>query len=521
MVTISFRFPAGRYHATPWGHQVNEGLVEWPPCPWRLMRALIAVGHAKMGWDAIPPAGTRLLEKLGAVLPAYTLPSASLAHSRHYMPIGGGKTTLVLDTWLNVDGELIVHWPAELAEEERHLLKSLVERLGYLGRAESWVVGELVEREHEQLNANCFPYSPSGDRGPATSELVDLLAPISCDEYTSWREERLPPAPEGKLKKTQLKALENARAPFPDDLVSSLQWDTAKWKGFGWSQPPGSRWVQYSRPMGVLEGDVLVRSRRSEMTRVDIVMLALGTPSGNRSALPTLSRTLPQAELLHRTLVSRADPDRSGVAPPELSGRDEQRLPLDGHRHAHILPLDLDGDGHLDHVVLFAPMGFSGRALAAIRGVRRTWTKGFKDDLMIAIAGYGDRKRFDPLPHGLERILGKGRTWVSTTPFVPPRFLKKSGLHTMDGQVRAELYSRGIEEAFEMTVKRVPDSGDLDEYRRRQFRHFVRRRERSGTAPPQDMGFFIRLTFANDVEGPLCLGYGSHFGLGLFAVDNE
>jgi len=30
-VTIKLNFPAGRYHATPWGRHVNEGVAEWPP----------------------------------------------------------------------------------------------------------------------------------------------------------------------------------------------------------------------------------------------------------------------------------------------------------------------------------------------------------------------------------------------------------------------------------------------------------------------------------------------------------
>ena len=42
MFALAFRFPAGRYHATPWGRNVNEADVAWPPEPWRLLRALIA-----------------------------------------------------------------------------------------------------------------------------------------------------------------------------------------------------------------------------------------------------------------------------------------------------------------------------------------------------------------------------------------------------------------------------------------------------------------------------------------------
>ena len=42
-VTLKLTFPGGRYHATPWGRHVNEGVPEWPPSPWRLLRALVAV----------------------------------------------------------------------------------------------------------------------------------------------------------------------------------------------------------------------------------------------------------------------------------------------------------------------------------------------------------------------------------------------------------------------------------------------------------------------------------------------
>jgi hypothetical protein len=37
--------------------------------------------------------------------------------------------------------------------------------------------------------------------------------------------------------------------------------------------------------------------------------------------------------------------------------------------------------------------------------------------------------------------------------------------------------------------------------------------------PPVDCGFALRLRFAEPVRGPLCLGYGSHFGLGLFQAE--
>ena len=44
-ITIKLTFPGGRYHATPWGRHVNEGVPEWPPSPWRLLRASWRYGN--------------------------------------------------------------------------------------------------------------------------------------------------------------------------------------------------------------------------------------------------------------------------------------------------------------------------------------------------------------------------------------------------------------------------------------------------------------------------------------------
>ena len=75
MLAIEFQFPAGRYHATPWGRNVNEGEVEWPPSPYRLARALIDT------WKRKKPRWTedRVLPILKAISvpPTFQLPPAS------------------------------------------------------------------------------------------------------------------------------------------------------------------------------------------------------------------------------------------------------------------------------------------------------------------------------------------------------------------------------------------------------------------------------------------------------------
>src|SRR5215207_6492593 len=99
-VTLKLTFPAGRYHATLWGRHVNEGVPEWPPSPWRLLRALIATWKRKCA-DLGEEQVRRILEPLLAP-PQFQLPPARAAHTRHYMPLNersvrdvkGGGTTL-------------------------------------------------------------------------------------------------------------------------------------------------------------------------------------------------------------------------------------------------------------------------------------------------------------------------------------------------------------------------------------------------------------------------------------------
>jgi CRISPR-associated protein Csb2 len=286
-----------------------------------------------------------------------------------------------------------------------------------------------------------------------------------------------------------------------------------------WSQPPGSQRVVYWRRSAALEVGVPQRPTPRRVHRVHTMLLALNTPSGSLSALPSVTRTLPQAELFHRAIVGRlAKGER--VDSPELTGKDRNGRPLrEGHRHAHVLPVDLDADGRLDHIIVYAPMGLGDAAQQAVRTLRRTWTKGGVGDLQLALAGSGNldmlRSLPAPLDSRVEQLLGPrqgSRIWMSATPFVPPRFLKPRGANTLIGQINAELASRGLPTAE--SVRELPRSGETVA-----LRHFIRVRQRGGTPPPGDIGYALRLQFGEPIRGPLSLGYASHFGLGLFRAE--
>ncbi len=529
MPTLLLAFPAGRYHATPWGHHVNEGLVEWPPSPWRLVRALLACGHATQRWREVPPAGRRLVEALASTLPQYRLPRASLAHSRHYMPLGvlekgREKTTLVFDTWADVgDGTLGVRWDCSLDEEADALFQVLARHIGYLGRSESWVLGE-SSPDDAPLPDGLGAYPHVAGRPPSAGwEQVTVMAPEVPDDYVRWREESVKklleslPLPEGKKKASKALPEKRAKAeePYPRDLIECLEQDTAWWKRHGWSQPPGSRRVLYWRAGDALATGTPPPRLRPKTSRVTTMLLALTTPSGTASALPRRTRTMQQGELLHRALIARLKSE--AINCPELTGKDEQRRPLTGHRHAHILPIDLDGDGHIDHVVIHAPMGLGARAQQAVRSLRRTWTKGGVGELQLAVAGLGHlpdlRQLPSPLDTGICTLLGPpdgARTWTSATPFVLPRHLKRKGKNSLEGQVQAELASRGLPKG---TVEVLQWDDNT-----RELRHAMRVRRHPAKPPPVDAGLVLRLVLDRPAHGPITLGYGAHFGLGLFVT---
>lgn len=574
MPTLLLRFPGGRYHATPWGHHVNEGLIEWPPSPWRLLRALLSTGYTALHWEgdmsqplscSPPEAARSLILKLAGGSPVYRLPSGAGSHTRHYMPLGvldkgREKTTLVFDTWAQLgDGVLAVNWDVDLDAAETAMLAQLAEHLGYLGRSESWVEARLARPgEFVGEGSDCFPEAGHPNPGPGW-EQVSLMAPLAADECLAWREgqvsallAQLPliPLPDKKKltkqdkKPTEEREAERARAtdPYPPDLIACLQADTTELRRHGWSQPPGSRRVFYWRKRDALEAGAPKPARRHwEATPVRAMLLSLSTASGNDHALPRITRTLAQADLLHRDLghaLKRLGLGHSLV----LSGCDEWQQPLkQPHQHAHILPLDLDGDGHLEHILIWAPMGLDAPAQAAIRAARQTYTKGGVGPLKLALEALGDiddlRRLGGVYGDGLRALFGnpEGSTrWISRTPFVAPRYIKPRGANSLEGQIAAEMASRGL--PAPVRVMRLNPVGEgrtsvcLADARTQagmpalqglgtdwlHFRHFVRTR-RNGMAPPVDFGHALELHFAESLPGPLALGFGCHFGLGLFA----
>ncbi len=511
-VIIKLTFPAGRYHATPWGRHVNEGVVEWPPSPWRLLRALIAVWRRTCP-DFSENQIRRILEPL-TQLPQFRLPPYRIAHTRHYMPWGKkgpADRTLVFDTFVSVARRdpLFVGWPnVELAPDDRSMLATLLANLSSLGRAEGWVHAELAT---EQPAWNCTP-ATEGDPNPT---------PVLCpDPATAFEDKYYPSLDPKKLAKRKVKPSEF--------LFDCPRWhlclDTETIHAQKWSTVPGTKWVNYERPQANLSPISPKRHPNSGGKRT-IARYLLDGP-----VLPLVTETLPIAEQARRALLAsckylarRNDPGPSDTdiwrLAPALSGKDDEGRPRTGHQHAYFLPADEDGDGRIDHLTIFAPMGFNDLECHAINRLRYLAFDEGEQQLQLLLIGLGKEWDFRA------PLLDESTVWVSATPFVVTRYPKRRGVK----RDRPEDYSSPKIFAChvltqELKRRELPEILSVDEVligahklRSIQFKRF-RSRKRNDDGGRRPAGGF-RITFAQPVRGPLCLGHSCHFGLGLFLPD--
>ncbi|MBL0002885.1 MAG: type I-U CRISPR-associated protein Cas5/Cas6 [Actinomycetales bacterium] len=157
---MGFEFPLGEYHATPWDRAVNSGDSEWPPSPWRILRALLSVWHTRCP-DIDLQTVESVIGKLASEPPSYLLPETFPSHTRHYLP-GASHSEVSRDTaytlaprlQLAPKSQVLVRWPTvELDAHERDSLERLLQGLP------TWAG---LSRSATRLSwIRCLPRSPT------------------------------------------------------------------------------------------------------------------------------------------------------------------------------------------------------------------------------------------------------------------------------------------------------------------------------------------------------------------------
>lgn len=474
-VAVRFRFPLGEYHATPWDRAVNSGDSEWPPSPWRILRALLSTWHTRCpSLDA--ETVDHVVGKLAANLPAYLLPNVQPSHTRHYLP-GVGHTEVSRDTaytlaprlQLAPDVEIVVLWQeVELAPDERLVLAELVKCLPYLGRAESICDARFLDLDQ-------IPTVDDRWTVP-TEEGIDLRVLVPSPEVTRAQLEVTPDA----MRKARRLVPEGAAwQGYRNGLASGMPRRADR---VARAAPTAMRWA--------LGGPVSIRGRNGVLAT-----------SGLRSSALWMLKHLGLEDSEHAWMLAGKH------TPAEVKGR---------HRHAHWLWVS-DGDKVTDLVLWVpAPNGIPEEFVPALVGIR-------------SLARLADPPRgYVPAPVHLQAMgrvrdvipeaFGVSARWSSVTPMLADRHPKLT--KSVEWFVRRELerelgFRDWTDEIPVVQSVNVTDSwaapttsdGRVNDYRRYRLGETMAQRRR---------GFRVDVQLDRPIEGPVVLGALSHFGFGRF-----
>ena len=180
---------------------------------------------------------------------------------------------------------------------------------------------------------------------------------------------------------------------------------------------------------------------------------------------------------------------------------------------AYWLTLDTNDDGFIEQIVCIRPNGLGRTVLPGYAAGADVYLGEGPDG---AAAG---RWRLEPdwmgplLSGG---VIGPARVWVSCTPYITGGdLLREDGKlrlnRDLKKQIHGDLAKRRLPEPFGFTAmsQRAVDGGALE------ASAFEVSAEKFD--PPRGAErAFVRLAFAEAISGPLALGYGAHYGLGLF-----
>lgn len=518
-VLIQLTFPVGRYHATPWGRHVNEGVVEWPPSPWRFLRALVAVW--KRTAHEIPESVIcDVLQKLAAP-PHFHLPPYRMAHTRHYMPwekANPQDRTLVLDTFvvLSRSTPVLLGWPdVVLNEDETRHLAQVLSCLGTLGRAESWVEATLVP-DGEESSTSAFD-RVSWNCLPQTENIDDVVRVLCADAKDSFKVSL--PEKEKNASKSKEPVL---RIEYPS---WNLCLDTEEIHAEKYPTVPGTVWINYTKPEVASAKRPAAKLR--PVGKPTILRFVIDGP-----VLPRMLHGVQVGEAFRRASMGcfrrwcethendsaafRRDVETGHTySSPILAGKSLDGTALTGQGHAHYLPLPHAQDArYVGEVVLYARDGIGDAEWMALAGLR-TITAGRQGSLRVGCVGYG---RAEDLPSA---IVGPAVQWRSLTPYLGH---DRIGMHH-----RVKYLRKGLRREWNRLREQIPEYADIElltveELSEQDLRHhglspareYQRAREGDGGREAYRAATHFRLVFSAPVTGPLALGYASHFGMGLF-----
>lgn len=543
-LALRLTFPWGRYYAHPWG--LNPARLrepEWPPSPWRLLRALAAGWFRAHSGQVPTPELHTLLDTLGKELPDIAIGSTAFSETVHWQPNFGTadnddraaatyKRTRHENHFAATESPVFFRWKNLVFDEQ--LLGDILPHVTYFGRAESLCSLETIDENQLPSNGWCQPCRLE-NRTPIR-RIAENCRDVFCpDPLDFW-------AADLWSRRGSREQLDPNQAP-PHLVEDLLQHQPL---------PDGARWVSYEMPEGwpgtwVVRVAKSMRPKRSSTSPSPRIAHYLRFSLQCRVPLQ-LKFTVPLAEQFRKKGLAHFGSANNGAISFALSGHNKPKDAEGDHQHAFYLPLGTNSDrsGLLSELHVWCAYGFTQAEIEALMRVERLDWGGGKYPIRPVLLAINNT-----VPEGCPISTGQlsSRTWRSRTPFVPPRYFYRGNLHgaklktkdTPEHQIVQCLRQAGIETAVE--IHRMTLSGEVQEsIPPLSDWEIVRTPEGDdesleGRVPTdvhvpisspkseksRRIGFFFELTFDSPASFRMpALGHSSHFGLGLFVpVANE
>ena len=425
MIIIGITFISGKYHATPWGSHVNEGNLEWPPSPYRLLRAIIASWKYNLN-EIEGSVVYNIIKKLSSKHPRFFLPNISSGHTRHYMPessIAKEKisTNMIIDTFISINKRDTVYliWnDVDMEDSLKTEFEKILKHIHYFGRTESWCDVKLC---NDVRKPNCFPLEDNkqdtNDVSKQDWEIVKVMTPASNI------------------------TLENLYT-----TTDNLRKEEGK------VRPNGA-----SETLYVIEHQPdLILTSRVEPKRVQIVRYAIAS-----TVNPQNTDTLSVAEVFRKAAQSQFGKYNDNKSSDILSGKNSDGKILSGHTHAFYIPTDENLDGRIDHinVVVWGKTNLEIPtkvldSLLKIKNLHSTYHLTYP--IRLVIEGYGNIEDYRHLP-----ILDKAKRWRSHTPLVLSRHIKykEKGKDQKITESPEEQIKRELKERYNVSNVKNPYRG--------------------------------------------------------------
>lgn len=487
---IQIELLSGRYHAHVWGEaQFGMAGPEWPPSPWRLLRALTSAWFCARPHPSSAADRDGLLEALGrSGAPGMWLPRTSVHEVRYYQPVHLGVSDSVLHhRVLHHDhfavpegGRFWFRFEAALHPDQRALLADLLARLRYFGRSESRAHLRLVELNEPPNGVFCV--APRNARRTSPRMYRRVLCPTPDFRASNlW-----------SIRRGEVEPSENG---YPTHLVDALL-------GKRMPLPRGTKWVEYPIPAPALVHEI---RRRVSTTCVapDVDVAEIRFRLNCRAPIPL--RCLVAVARAFRDAAVEALKIRNGQRSRMLSGREASGEVALGHRHVYYLPRLRPEGVMIEEFLVRVPGGRLTRLeLDALLEVSR-------------IRAGGSRYPITVLPEAVVAVAEPATPacrWRSATPFLPPLRHRRGKDETSVDQQAITCVERLCGKR-PISVYRVPGPGGLGSASALLAHEYGGSRGR-GWSLTRRVGFWLELTFDEPVMLNNAFGADAHFGVGQF-----